>query len=287
MAVLMMPEARGFGWELKPTSSTDFEIIRRENGQLCVVLNHSLLRGCSAEMIHWWFLHFPTLRVKLVDIGNYQETTVPGYLLWHPTDHLDATLSGKLGPGNTSHAGARIQIREAMNYPEHGWKYKVDTKLTIFYCERDGWAMGLELPVLGRAMVLRIHFVDVTENGNHLGVHYHYEIVVGLSGNHFIARQFNRRLTRKYSSEFFDAWHLHNCIEVGVFENFLPALFAQRTDLDRLHYAKEMNPVLESPSLQQGFDRRLFDERVEGYKTCRDPFEYQKFLAPTFVSAKS
>ena len=61
---LNMPRERDFGWPLKPAETTYFEIVERENGQFCVVLNHSLLRGCTSEMIHWWFLHFPNLTVK-------------------------------------------------------------------------------------------------------------------------------------------------------------------------------------------------------------------------------
>ena len=36
------------------------------------------------------------------------------------------------------------------------------------------------------------------------------------------------------SPEFFEASHLHNAIEVGTFENFLPGLYEQRSDLEDL-----------------------------------------------------
>ncbi len=285
MVDLQMPEPRQFDWGLKPNSTTHFGIYPRSNGQFCVVLNHSLIRGCTAEMIHWWFLNFPNLRVKLVDIVGYENQQVPAYLLWHPTDHLDATLKGKLGTGGTSRAGALIHIREAMQYPKVGWKYKVDNTLKIFYCESDGWAMGREIPLLGKAMLLRIHFVDVVEYGIHLGVHYHYEIVVGLSGNSFITQQLNKRITREFSTEFFEAWHTHNVIEVGVFENFLPALFKQRDNLEILQYAKDMAPELAPASTEGGFDHTLFNQRLEGYKTCKDPYEFQHPQGPTFLTS--
>ena len=60
-----MPAARDFGWALKPVSSSHFEIHQKDNGQFCVVLNHALLRGVSAEMIRWWFLNFTRLMVRL------------------------------------------------------------------------------------------------------------------------------------------------------------------------------------------------------------------------------
>ena len=129
MTALDMPIERKYGWQLKPTSSTYFEVVRTPNGQLCVVLNHSLLRGCTSEMIHWWFLHFPSLKVKLLDTEGYENSTVPAYLLWHPSDHYGASLKGRLGPGSTSRAGASIHIQEAMQFLSYGWTLPVDHPL--------------------------------------------------------------------------------------------------------------------------------------------------------------
>ncbi|MEM1171553.1 MAG: hypothetical protein AAGJ08_21340 [Cyanobacteria bacterium P01_H01_bin.35] len=283
MTDLKMPPERNFGWELKPTSSTYFDIHQRKNGQFCVVLNHSLLRGVNSEMIHWWFKHFQTMKVRLDDIEGYENQVVPGYLLWHPSDHHSISLAGTLGRGNTAQAGATITIREAMQYLKYGWKYKVDNKLKIFYCEADGWAMGREIPILGTSMVLRIHFKDVIKDGETIGVHYHYEVVIGLSADNFIARQINKKISHNISPEFFEAWHLHNTIEVGVFENFLPALYAQREHLDNLHYSKNMNPDLSSPATQIGFNKALFEKRLQGYKEIDNPFLFQQFKSQTFL----
>ncbi len=283
MTNLVMPPERKFGWELKPTLSTYFDIHKRQNGQFCVVLNHSLLRGVKSEMIHWWFRHFPTIKVRLEDVKGYENKVVPAYLLWHPSDHYSVSLEGPLGPGNTAQARATIHIREAMQYLKYGWKYKVDNKVKIFYCGPDGWAMGSSIPMLGTVMVLRIHFKDVIENETVIGVHYHYEVVIGLSADNFIARQLNKKITHHFSPEFFSAWHLHNTIEVGVFENFLPRLYAQRHDLDNLHYALEMNPDLSSPATLTGFNKTLFEQRLEGYKKTDDPFSFQQFKSETFL----
>ncbi len=279
----IMPRARDFGWDLKPNSSTHFTIEQRPNGQFWVVLNHALLRGCSAEMLHWWFLHFPNLRVRLDDIEGFERQVVPGYLLWHPSDHVDATLLGNLGPDGAPRAGSSIHIREAMQYETYGWTYKVDNKLKIFYVGADGWAMGREIPLLGKVMALRIHFKDVVENGEHVGAHYHYEIVIGLSGGDPVSKAINTRITHHFSPEFFKAWHTHNAIEVGVFENFLPPLYAQRDDLSDLRYAKSMNPPLPSPASQTGFSRDLFDHRVALYRASSNPYTVQAAAQPTFI----
>ena len=283
MASFSMPAARDFGWSLKPTDSTAFEIIERPNGQFCVVLNHSLLRGVSSEMIYWWFLNFPNLRVSLDGVPGYESQTVPGYLLWHPSDHCSADLSGPLGAGSTSRAGAKIHIREAMQYNKYALKYPVDTALSIFYCAPDGWAMGKRLPSLGKVMCLRIHFKDVVSAGQVIGVNYHYEVVIGATGNNPFVRAFNRRLTKEYSPEFFAAWHLHNAIEVGTFENFLPALFEQSGGDAVFRYAVEMNPMKTEIDPQSAHSPDLFLSRVEGYKSAKDPHAYQASESKSFL----
>lgn len=278
-----MPKARDFGWKLKSTSSTKFEIIERPNGQFCVVLNHSLLRGVTSKMIHWWFLNFPNLKVQLDDVPGYEGSQVPGYLLWHPSDHCSATLSGSLGPGNTAQAGATIAIQEAMQYETYGMTYPVDAKLKIFYCAADGWAMGKSLPLLGKMMCLRIHFKDLVEDGSIIGVHYHYEVVIGASGNNPIIRALNRKITGDYSPEFFAAWHLHNTIEVGTFENFLPALFEQSHHSSRLRYAPSMDPIAADQTEQSAHAPDLFAERVEGYRSASDPYSHQASEEASFL----
>ncbi|MEO1397707.1 MAG: hypothetical protein AAFU56_02420 [Pseudomonadota bacterium] len=280
---LVMPAERDFGWALKPVSSSYFEIHEKDNGQFCVVLNHALLRGVSAEMIAWWFLNFAKMKVRLRDVPGYEEQEVPGYWLWHPVDHLGAELSGALGPDGVAKTGCSIHIREAMQYDRYGWKYPVDTKLKVFYVGPDGWAMGKSLPVIGPVMMLRINFKDVFEEGQHIGAQYHYEVVIGATGNNAIARAINSRITADYGPEFFAAWQRHNVIEVGTFENFLPALYAQRGSASTLEYAREMNPDLPSPDTQDGFDKALFQKRVAGYKKSPYPHAFQRYSRKSFL----
>lgn len=278
-----MPAARDFGWINKPVSSSHFEIHQKDNGQFCVVLNHALLRGVSAEMLQWWFLNFTRLKVRLLDVPGYEGEEVPGYWLWHPVDHLSATLSGNVGPGGIAQTGCSIHIREAMQYERYGWKYPVDSQLKVFYVGSDGWAMGKALPVIGPVMMLRIHFKDVFEDAQHVGVHYHYEVVIGATGNNPVARFVNHRVTKEFGPEFFAAWQRHNVIEVGTFENFLLALFAQKKRLSSLEYSRDMNPDLPSPELQQGHDKALFESRLRGYSKAQDPYEFQQYQSASFL----
>jgi hypothetical protein len=284
MANLKMPSQRLFDWQLKSINSTKFGIVQRENGQFCVVLNHSLIRGVSAQMIHWWFLNFANLQVKLIDIDGYSKQIVPAYLLWHPEDHHSVTLSGELGSGNTAQAGAFIAIKEAMQYLKYQWKYTVNDTLKIFYCEHDGWAMGKELPFFGKLMSIRLHYKDVFDGGEHIGAHYHYEIVIGVDGSNPLSRLINNRIKRHFSPEFFEAWQTHNAIEVGTFENFLPALYEQRKQLNHLAYSKSMNSAaLFEPSVA-AFDTPLFEQRMAGYKKAKNVHDYQAIYKPSFLN---
>lgn len=283
MTNLQMPAERNYHWDLKPVSSSHFDIHQRDNGQFCVVLNHALLRGVSAQMLQWWFMNFTRLEVLLRDVPGYEGQRVPGYWLWHPVDHLSAELSGALGPGGVAQKGCFIHIREAMQYDRYGWRYPVDTELKVLYVGADGWTMGKVLPLIGPVMMLRIHFKDVFENGQHVGVHYHYEVVIGVTGNNAVARFINRRITGEFGTEFFAAWQRHNVIEVGTFENFLPALYAQKDNLSSLEYSRDMNPDLPSPDTQQGYDGGLFERRLLGYRNTNTPYKFQQYQSASFL----
>jgi hypothetical protein len=276
---LTMPAARDFGWTLKPNESAWFDIHQRPNGQFSVVLNHALLRGVRAEMLHWWFHNFTRLSVRLMDIPGYEGRTVPAYWLWHPQDHHSAELSGPLAADGTPRAGTKIHICEAMQYEAYGWTYPVDTTLQVHYVGADGWAMGKMLPFFGPVMMLRIHYRDVHDGNTHLGVHYHYEVVIGASSGNPVARLLNARLSSKFGPEFFAAWQRHNVIEVGTFENHLPVLFAQCDDPPGLSYARAQDPAPQGR--QEGFDRGLFETRMAGFAAAPDPYAYQAFDKPS------
>ncbi|MEL6484631.1 MAG: hypothetical protein AAFP96_07270, partial [Bacteroidota bacterium] len=173
--------------------------------------------------------------------------------------------------------------KEVMQYNIYDQKYPVDQALTIFYCEKDGWCMGKNIPLIGPMMSLRISFKDVYEGNQIIGVHYHYEVVAGSYKQNFIAQKITKKVVGNFGTEFWDAWLTHNAIEVGVFENFLPPLFEQRHDLNHLTYSRNMNPVSESPADLEGFDKGLFEERVKGYAESKNAFAYQAGKQKSFL----
>lgn len=277
MPKLTMPKERKFEWELKPTSSVHWGQVKNKSGQICVVLEHSLLRGVTSEMIFWWFKNFANLRVTLEDVEGYEGQKVPAYWFWHPSDHIAVEFKGELGKNNTAKAGAKVHIQETMQYKKYEFKYPVDNELKIYYCENDGWGMGRKIPLLGKVVFLRISYEDVYENGEIIGVHYHYEVVTGTSKRNFIAKAINNKIVGGLTTDYWEAWITHNTIEVGVFENFLPVLYSQRNDLDNLRYAKSMNPITKdmSPKNQKGFDIELLEKRLKGYEQSENAFDYQ------------
>ncbi|MEM1336274.1 MAG: hypothetical protein AAF634_09660 [Bacteroidota bacterium] len=280
---LVVPKARDFGWELKPTTSAYFEVIRNRSNQICVVLEHALLRGVTTEMLFWWFRNFTRLKIQLTDVPGYEGQTLPAYLLWHPSDHISARLKGKVGPEGTARTGAKIHIQEVMQYEKYQLKYPVDQALSIFYHEKDGWGMGKKLPLIGPLMVLRISFKDVYEGAKIIGVHYHYEVVAGSNQQNLLAKKVTKKIVGNFGTEFWEAWLTHNVIEVGVFENFLPVLFEQRHQGSTLSYSPKMNPVIERPAIQKGFSRTLFEERVQGYTESNNGFLYQGVTKKSFL----
>ncbi|MEM7131583.1 MAG: hypothetical protein AAF702_35040 [Chloroflexota bacterium] len=280
---LQMPAERKYGWELKPVSSSYFSLETKSNDQLNVVLNHALVRGCTSKMMLWWFQNFGNLQVRLVDVEGYEEEKVPAYFLWHPSDHIGAHYRGRLATDGTLQMGGSILVQEALQYKTHQFAHTVNQTMTVPYLAHDGMTLNKRLPIVGNVVFGRVHFKDVVENSQVIGVHYHYEFIAGPSSGNLFTPIIRRRLQQMFSDDLFSVWHQHNVEEVGTFENFLPALYAQRHDLDNLHYEKSMNPGLSSPTTQTGFSKELFESRVSGYKSARDGYEYQDGLAPTFI----
>ena len=109
------PTPRDFGWKLKETDATTFQIkFHPENDQMVVVLNQPMVRGgVTSEMIYWWFKHFANLKVRIRNVGNYSDgDVIPAYFLWHPFDHFAVTQLGENDEGKLK-VGSKFQIQEA------------------------------------------------------------------------------------------------------------------------------------------------------------------------------
>ena len=162
-----------------------------------------------------------------------------------------------------------------MQYDVYGDQYRVDDEATLWLLEDGhlrGQGMGKMMPFGDTwAAKTRISWADLPEGG----VHYHYEIVVGISDPGFLGRIVNNKIAGKFTKEFLAAWHRHNVIEVGTFENFLPALYAQRENLPNplIYDAAEMNSAAGLSTVQTAADSAFGATRFEKLKAQQDSME--------------
>lgn len=126
-----------------------------------------------------------------------------------------------------------IVIKEAMQADVYGTKYLVDGSMKVWYLrngskgsDNGGQGMGKVLPFIGQVAASRISWRDSPE-----GVEYHYEVAVGQNKPNLLVGLLQQAITGKFTTDMCRVWRRHNTIEVGCFENFLPAIFAQRLDV--------------------------------------------------------
>lgn len=193
------PEFREFGWKLKEKESTTFQTrCHPENGQLVIILNQPTVRGVRISMIYWWFQHFANMKIRLKNVGNYNDgDIVPAYFPWQPRDHFGATILDQSSDGKW-HVGKRLHIEEAMSFDKYERKYLVDGVATLWYL-RDGafggQGMGMKSPFGSWIMSSRICWEPVKE-GEMDGVHYHYELTVGIA-NKWFGKWLNPKIRNK------------------------------------------------------------------------------------------
>merc|ERR1712217_456781 len=96
---------------------------------------------------------------------------------------------------------------------------------------------------------------------------------MGAGYSSFLKRILNGQAQKTFSEPLFKAWHRHNTIEVGTFENFLPSLWKQRDPTDHFKTltfdAQTMNAASSYPQEQMPADATLFHERVPGEQRSR------------------
>jgi len=282
---MTVPARREFGWPLKPSSSCHFVRELLPTGQLLAVVNHSLVRGISCDMLLWWFRNFANLRVRLEGVPDHEGQRVPAYHLWHPVDHVNVRFVDGMATDGTLQPGGRLHVREALQADVYGLRYAMDETVHVPYLARDGMSMNKLDPSVGSVFFHRTHFCDVWEGGELLGVHYHSETVAGCAVRDRHTREVNRKVHGKFSAERLGVARRHIVEEVGAYEHFLPVLYAQRHAPDALHYSPDMAPSLASAEHMTGFDRPLTEARLADYRVARDAYECQNGQEPSFLTA--
>ena len=75
---------------------------------------------------------------------------------------------------------------------------------------------------------------------------------------------------------------MHNVIEVGTFERFLPVLYAQRDAGTELRYTRH-HPTISLTAAQVGHDADLVAQRVAAFTRSDDPMATLAYDKRTFL----
>jgi hypothetical protein len=196
---------------MKSLDSARTELRFLSDGRLHLHIRHDVLRGVTPAMLVWWFQHLE----GTIEVAG---RTYPRYHVWHPVDHIAVRYARRLPDGSVG-PGAKIHIQEAF---AGNPRWLVDIVTTIERLDEGGfvhapWVGGVRMAVLDYA------FTPVP--GGTL-----YENSITFGPEHPVARALVNRFVRPrmFPEDKARAWLRHNVEEVGSFEHFLPALYAQQ-----------------------------------------------------------
>lgn len=196
------------------SAATQVQVFR--GSRIRVTIDHQPLTGITPEMLLWWFGHIgePTV---------YAGRTMPGYLAWHPLDHIRWELA-RPAPDGGAGEGARFRIVEAFG---RRMEFYVDTTDTVEKLDRTG--IRLVRRIAG-APVLQLEHTWSAGAGRT-----HYVSVLDIGARSRLMTPINRYLTtRVFPEPLLRAWLVHNVQEVGYLEHLLPEVLAQHPDVRSL-----------------------------------------------------
>ncbi|MBO9474183.1 hypothetical protein J7413_11595 [Shimia sp. R10_1] len=205
-------QSHPLGWPSRQLKDAYTSIVQLQNGCLQLRVEHSTLKGVSAEMLDWWFSVFVSQRV------SYRGDVKKAFLFWHPQDHVDIRVSDDkalrpLRVGDEFYVGEMFGGDPKLQSRERVWVSKRDNAGFHVCLKRAGVRIGS----------ICYNFQDVPG-----GVDVVTEATLGFERglaktllNNFIARlSFNMGMS--------DPWLLHNVQEFGYLQHFLPELFSKR-----------------------------------------------------------
>lgn len=193
----------------REVSSAHTSIQELPNRRLRLTIDHQPLEGVTPDMLLWWFRN----------IGGdmeYAGGTYPRYSVWHPLDHIGWDLHRPAPTGGAAE-GAQFRIVEVFGQNP---AMRIDSVDTVEKLDRTG--IRLVLRVAG-AMVFQLEHTWSAGRGRT-----HYVSVLDLGARARLARPINSYLRRRvFRAGMEEAWIRHNIEEVGLFEHFLPDLWAR------------------------------------------------------------
>lgn len=219
-----LPTPRPFGWTMKTLESarTRFTVLPMGSYEACI--EHDLIRGCTVEMIEWWFKN-------IGGTMEYKGKQYNRYLVWHPADHIHWELV-KPGPNGKAEKGAKFKIVEAFN---GNMDWLIDTVEEVTKLDKTG--IRLRRRFVGVEVYNLEHWFTPHPNGTH----YRSRLQVGsetMLGKYLLNPFIQTRIVTETMTK---QWLKHNIEEVGNFEFFLPQLYYSQANKSPKLHATERN----------------------------------------------
>ncbi len=199
--------------DFKPVSSAKWVDVQRTwTGKIHVSIEHDTVRGCTPEMIRWWFENLG--RQTTWDGVGFDGPEISFYHLWHHRDHVSVTpLTGKHNKGFALHEKSRITEQ----FNDHHKRIEVEV-----YTERlDNEEFNFLVKQFGLTAVRLNHYYSAEGDGSR----FYAETIVGLDIPIF-GWLFNwLALPFIYSTKTAEHWIRHNVEETGRSESIIPVLY--------------------------------------------------------------
>ncbi len=203
----------------KPVSSAKWVDVRRTwTGKLHVCIEHDTIRGCTPQMMRWWFENLA--RLTTWNGQDFDGPEVSFYHLWHHGDHVAITPLGHDAPGFAE--GKWTRVSEQFN----DFHERISAASTTDRLDDQEFAFTVR--ELGLPVCKVIHRYSETPNS----LQFYAETVVG-SDVPVLGWLFNwLALPFIYTKTTAENWIRHNIEETGRSEDVLPPLYARHRDAD-------------------------------------------------------
>src|SRR5262245_4869353 len=204
-----LPPPRPVLWPLRPLDSAVLDGGERADGERFLEIRHATLAGVTPRMLAWWYGHIDGEM-------DYAGHRWPRYLVWHPLDHIDYTVTRVAGSADVT-PGARLHVREAF---QRDPARRLNLHVVAERIDEDEAVIARH--VAGGTVLRLVNRFEPVPGG----VLYRSIMTIGLDrGSVALRRMVNRMLrTKILPGAMLMHWAQHHVEEVGNLENFLPAL---------------------------------------------------------------